>query len=84
MTAGPKPPDKRRRDELVSLDDDASPLEASGAVVPLPGRGSSTPAVWGERVFVLAVEDTRREATKEDIPPPPDPRFNKRTICVMR
>jgi outer membrane protein assembly factor BamB len=47
--------------------------------VPLPGRGSSTPAVWGDRVFVLAVEDTRREAKKEDIPPPPDPRFEKRT-----
>jgi outer membrane protein assembly factor BamB len=47
--------------------------------IPLPGRGSSTPAVWGERVLVLAVEDTGREAKKEDLPKPPDSRFEKRT-----
>jgi len=47
--------------------------------VSLPGRGSSTPIVWGNRIFVLATEDTHREAKKEDIPAPPDPRFEKRT-----
>ncbi|HEY8505721.1 MAG TPA: PQQ-binding-like beta-propeller repeat protein, partial [Gemmataceae bacterium] len=46
---------------------------------PLPGRGSSTPAVWGDRVFVLAAEDTGRQARAEDIPKP-DPRFDKRPV----
>src|SRR5262245_25903359 len=46
--------------------------------VPLPGRGSSTPAVWGERVFVLAAEDTGRAAREADVPET-DPAYEKRT-----
>jgi outer membrane protein assembly factor BamB len=34
----------------------------------LPGRGSATPIVWGQRIFVLAAEDTGREARPEDLP----------------
>ena len=46
--------------------------------VALPGRGSSTPAVWGSKVFVQAVEDTGRQADDKDLPKP-DPKFNKKT-----
>jgi outer membrane protein assembly factor BamB len=47
--------------------------------VRLPGdRGSSTPAVWGDRVFVLAAEDTGKEAAAQDLPKP-NPGFDKRT-----
>lgn len=41
--------------------------------VPLPGRGSSTPIVWGDRVFVTAAAKTRE--AKADEVPKPDPRF---------
>jgi outer membrane protein assembly factor BamB len=41
------------------------------------GRGSSTPIVWGDRVFVLATIDTRRQAKPEDLPKS-DPRFELR------
>jgi outer membrane protein assembly factor BamB len=41
--------------------------------VPLPGRGSSTPIVWGDRVFVMAAVQTRE--AKADELPKPDPRF---------
>lgn len=44
----------------------------------LPGKGSSTPIVWGNRVFVLAAEKTSREA-KPDEMPKPDPRFQTKT-----
>lgn len=45
----------------------------------IPGeRGSSTPIVWGDRVFVLAVIDTGRQAKPEDLPKP-DPKFEVRT-----
>jgi outer membrane protein assembly factor BamB len=43
---------------------------------PLPGRGSSTPIVWGDQVFVLTAVDTGRQAEAKDIPPP-DPKFAK-------
>jgi outer membrane protein assembly factor BamB len=33
----------------------------------LPGRGSSTPVVWGDSVFVAAAVDTKRAAKPEDI-----------------
>ena len=41
--------------------------------VALPGRGSSTPIVWGDRVYVTAAVKTR-EAKPDEIPRP-DPRF---------
>jgi outer membrane protein assembly factor BamB len=45
---------------------------------PLPGRGSATPIVWGERVFALAAYDTGKEADPKDLPRP-DPRFPTKT-----
>lgn len=36
--------------------------------VALPGRGSATPIVWGQRVFVAAAFDTGRAARPEDLP----------------
>src|SRR5262245_8041300 len=42
--------------------------------VELPGRGSSTPIILGDRVFVLAAEDTGRKADAKDLPKP-DPRI---------
>ena len=44
----------------------------------LPGRGSATPIVWGDRVFVVAAVPTDRAAKPEDVPPP-DPKFEQRT-----
>lgn len=44
----------------------------------LPGRGSSTPIVWGNKVFVQAAEDTGRLAADKDLPKA-DPTFNKKT-----
>src|SRR6266540_6162803 len=44
----------------------------------LPGPGSSTPIVWGERIFVLAAVRTDREAKPEELPKP-DPRFKTNT-----
>jgi outer membrane protein assembly factor BamB len=34
----------------------------------IPGRGSATPIVWGDKVFVLTAVDTGREAKPEDLP----------------
>jgi outer membrane protein assembly factor BamB len=45
---------------------------------PLSGRGSSTPIVWGDQVFILTAVPTDRVATATDIPKP-DPRFEKKT-----
>jgi outer membrane protein assembly factor BamB len=44
----------------------------------IPGKGSSTPVVWGDRVFVLSAEDTGVQAAPGDIPKP-NPAFQKRT-----
>src|SRR5262249_47730983 len=44
----------------------------------LPGKGSATPIVWGERVFVLAAIKTDRVA-KPDERPKPDSRFDVKT-----
>jgi outer membrane protein assembly factor BamB len=44
--------------------------------VDLPGKGSATPIIWGNRIFVLTAVDTGRKAAAEDIPKP-DPKFNK-------
>ena len=46
--------------------------------VAVPGKGSSTPAVWGGRVFVLTAVQTDRVATAEEMPRP-DPRFKTKT-----
>src|SRR5262245_34271061 len=35
---------------------------------PLPGRGSATPIVWGDRVFVLTAIQTDRAATPDELP----------------
>lgn len=44
----------------------------------LPGIGSATPIVWGDRVYVLTAADTGREADPADIPKA-NPRFQKKT-----
>jgi hypothetical protein len=46
---------------------------------PLPGRGSSTPIIWGDRVFLLTAIDTRRAADPRDIPKL-DPRIVERNL----
>jgi outer membrane protein assembly factor BamB len=35
---------------------------------PLPGKGSSTPIVWGNRVFVMSAEKTDRQAKPDELP----------------
>src|SRR5689334_7952188 len=40
----------------------------------IPGKGSSTPIVWGDRVFILTAVKTDREAKPSELPVP-DPRF---------
>ncbi|RPI73903.1 MAG: hypothetical protein EHM42_15905, partial [Planctomycetaceae bacterium] len=48
---------------------------------PIDGRGSATPIVWGDQVFVTTAIDTGRKAEEKDLPSP-DPRFgNKRTAA---
>jgi outer membrane protein assembly factor BamB len=49
-------------------------------IAPIPGRGSSTPIVWGNQVFVLTAVDTERTADSADLPPP-DPQFPKKTVA---
>jgi outer membrane protein assembly factor BamB len=44
----------------------------------LPGRGSSTPIVWGDRVFVLTATKTDRVARADELPQA-DPRFDVKT-----
>jgi outer membrane protein assembly factor BamB len=44
----------------------------------VPGRGSSTPVAWGDRVFLLTAIDTGRKAAAADLPKA-DPRFDKKT-----
>jgi len=44
----------------------------------LPGKGSATPIVWGDRVFVLSAIKTDRKAKPEEMPKP-DPRFKVNT-----
>jgi outer membrane protein assembly factor BamB len=45
---------------------------------PLMGRGSSTPIVWGDQVFVTTAVATDRVATAADLPKA-DPRLEKKT-----
>src|SRR6476646_9882084 len=44
----------------------------------LPGRGSATPVVWGDRVFVLSAVKTDRVAKPTELPEP-DPKFKVNT-----
>jgi outer membrane protein assembly factor BamB len=44
----------------------------------LPGRGSSTPIVWGDQVFICTAIRTGRTVDRENLPKL-DPRFDKRT-----
>jgi outer membrane protein assembly factor BamB len=44
----------------------------------LPGRGSSTPVVWGDNVFVLVAVKTDRVATPAELPKR-DPKFQTKT-----
>jgi outer membrane protein assembly factor BamB len=44
----------------------------------LPGKGSATPIIWGDRVFVLTAIKTDRKAKPEELPKP-DPRFKVNT-----
>jgi outer membrane protein assembly factor BamB len=44
----------------------------------IPGDGSSTPVVWGDRVFVLTAVDTGRKAPPADRPKE-DPQFQVKT-----
>lgn len=37
---------------------------------PLVGRGSATPIVWGQQVFVVSAEPTDREAKPDELPKP--------------
>lgn len=45
---------------------------------PLPGRGSSTPIVWGDQVFVVTAIKTDRKCDPDKLPKV-DPRFKKNT-----
>jgi outer membrane protein assembly factor BamB len=47
---------------------------------PLPGRGSATPIVWKDQVFVLTAIKTDRTAEPGSVPKV-DPRFEKKTIA---
>ncbi|HEY2787306.1 MAG TPA: PQQ-binding-like beta-propeller repeat protein [Fimbriiglobus sp.] len=44
----------------------------------LTGKGSSTPVVWGDKIFVMAAEKTDRIATPEELPKQ-DPNLEKMT-----
>lgn len=49
----------------------------------LPGRGSATPIVWGERVFIVAAIKTDKVAGSADLPKP-DPRSNLKTKAPVQ
>lgn len=51
--------------------------------VELPGKGSATPVVWGDQVFVLTATPTQREAKPEELPPR-DTRFETKTQAPTR
>jgi outer membrane protein assembly factor BamB len=44
----------------------------------LPGKGSATPIIWGDAVFVVTAAKTDRRATPGDLPKV-DPKFEKKT-----
>jgi len=50
----------------------------------LVGKGSATPIVWGEQIFIASAEQTERKAKPEEIPnpldrPPPRPGYERQT-----
>jgi outer membrane protein assembly factor BamB len=47
---------------------------------PLTGRGSATPIVWGDQVFIVTAIKTDRVAKAEELPKP-DPKFEKKTTA---
>ena len=44
----------------------------------LPGRGSATPIIWGDQIFIATAIDTGRPAAAADLPKA-DPRFETKT-----
>jgi len=44
----------------------------------IPGKGSATPIVWGDQIFLLTALDTGRAAKPEELPKP-DPHLEKKT-----
>src|SRR5438477_207527 len=46
--------------------------------IQLPGRGSATPIIWGDQIFLLTAIDTGREADPATLPKV-DPAFEKKT-----
>jgi outer membrane protein assembly factor BamB len=50
---------------------------------PLLGKGSATPIVWGNQVFVLSAEPTDREATPAELPKP-TPGLDRKTTAPTR
>jgi outer membrane protein assembly factor BamB len=48
---------------------------------PIPGRGSSTPIVLGDQVFVLTALNTGIMAEAKDLPAPSDAKYQKRTLA---
>ena len=51
--------------------------------VELPGKGSATPVVWDDQVFVLTATPTKREAKPEELPAR-DTRFETKTEAPKR
>jgi outer membrane protein assembly factor BamB len=45
---------------------------------PIPGRGSATPIIWKDQIYVVTALDTGRQADPKDIPNP-DPAFEVKT-----
>ena len=45
---------------------------------PIPGKGSATPIVWGDRIFILTAVGTKRPAAGSDLPKI-DARFERKT-----
>ncbi len=58
---------------------DASTNVAWKTVV--PGRGASTPIVWGDRIYLLTAIDTGRKADPKDLPDPNELKFEKKTTA---
>src|SRR5205814_7861361 len=47
---------------------------------PLPGRGSATPIVWGDQVFIVTAIPTTRVAGPADLPKA-DPSLERKTLA---
>jgi len=47
---------------------------------PIPGRGSATPIVWGDRVFIVTAIETDRVASAADLPKT-DPTVERKTTA---